>query len=187
MTNIAPERGERGITGVFAPVVSILPTGAIAETIPRAHQISFASPASGALHLNAILLSAGRTISTITHASVGTGMTAGTVQIFGLYSNTLSLLRATNDDGATAWNANATKTLTLTTPFTTTYDGLYYVAFLVAASTPPDVAADNGPVNSAVYTLTPALHPIAQTGITSLPALAVQSSANDRIFYAYVS
>lgn len=169
-------------------IYSVYPTGAIAETCPRWAQISSLSPASGDVRLFAITLPAGLTITSITFVSTGTGATTPTHQIFGLYDNAASpnLLRGTVDDTTTAWNANTAKTLNLTTTYTTTYEGLYYVGFLITAATPPDIICMNGPVLTGVYSLAPITHGKYNTGASALPNPATLTTALDRVAYAYL-
>lgn len=89
--------------------------------------------ASGTVHLHGVYLPKGTTVTYLAFMSGASGIGAGaaTHQWFALCSNTRTVLRATSNDTSTVWAASTPKVLGLTTPFTTTYSGLYYVACCV--------------------------------------------------------
>lgn len=78
----------------------------------------------------------------ITNISVRSGATAaGTptnywVALFDS-ATTPALLAQSADQTSTAWAANTTKTLALSTPITITRSGIYWVGIMVTATTPP--------------------------------------------------
>lgn len=132
------------------------------------------------------MLPGGLTLTKLGMVSLGTPLSVGTHQIFGVFDSSLNLLRSTTDDTSTAWLANAAKELSLTSTFTTTYAGLHYFGYTISASVVPDVCGDNGPVNSGVYSLLPYTHiSTTSAGATALPNPAVFSAALDRTPYIY--
>lgn len=161
------------------------PSGALYETFFRqCPSVSGAVLVSNRLAMSAIALPAGLPIASITFMTASAQNTPN-LQIFGLYDNALNLLANTNNDGATAWPTNTTKTLSLTSTFTTAYSGLYYLGILVAA------ASHGGLVSAAVsylaYLSLPMLSGLSNTGVSSLPNPANALSALSYAPYAFVS
>lgn len=169
--------------------LSLAPAGALAETFPRAGgpTTNIAVPGvSGRLFMTAIHLQAGMTVSSITYTSVTTAAVAPTAQWFALYNSSRVLLRQTADDTSTAWGATTVKTLSLTTPFTTTYTGLHYVAINVTAGTVPSLLGAS--VTSTGLGIAPVLSGASTTGLTdTAPATADAITAAGLIPYAYVT
>lgn len=80
----------------------------------------------------------------VTNVSVRSGATAaGTPTNYwvALYDNasTPALLGQSADQTSTAWAANTTKTLALSSPVTITRTGIYWVGIMVTATTPPSL------------------------------------------------
>jgi len=117
---------------------ALKPSAAIFETFPRigATTTTAGVPTTGKLWLQAVDLPAGLTVTSLTFRAAATGATTPTNQWFALYDSSRNLLRQTTDDTTTAWGSNTGKTLTLTSPFVTTYSGLHYVGAMTAAATP---------------------------------------------------
>lgn len=144
--------------------------------------------ATGSLQLQAIYLPANTLISSITCVSGGTAAGTPLNQWFALYDSSLNKLAVTADDTSTAWAANAAKTLSFATPFTTTYSGLYYIGVMVKATTVPTLAGAN--TRSAINALTPKGQGVSTTGLTnpaSAPATAAAITAAAGTFYAYTA
>jgi hypothetical protein len=153
-------------------------TGALRETYgrdrPKANE---AALLSGRLHLAAIDLPSGLTISSITFMSGTTAAVTPTNQWFALYDSALALLRQTADDLTAAWAANAEKTLALSSSFTTTYAGLHYLGIMVAAGTVPSLVAMRSTTQE--FTLAPMLTGTSTSGLTTTapnPAAAMAGS-----------
>ena len=148
---------------------------------------TLATLASGTMNLTAISLPQGVLVSTITFVSGTTAAVAPTNQLFGLYDSARLLLGATNNDAATAWNASVPKTLTLTTPFTTLNDGLYYLACMVTVSTTMPTLTGNASI-ATVVGQAPILNGSSNTGLTTTlpagPATAITALAG--VPYGYV-
>lgn len=95
--------------------------------------------ATGVMTAVRIKLAAGDVITNISARSGATAAGTPTNYWFALYSNAAvpALLSQTADQTSTAWAANTTKTLALGAAQTITVPGYYWVAIMVAATTPP--------------------------------------------------
>lgn len=165
------------------------PTAALVQTFGRTvSTINSAVLASGSLWLVSIYLPAGTLVSTITFTSATTALATGSNQWFALYSSARALLGVTNDDTSTAWAAEATKTLTLASPFTVLTSGMYYLGINVVATTVPSLRCS---VTSArISTQVPILAGTSTTGLTnpaSAPGTAAAITASGSVPYAFVS
>lgn len=150
---------------------AMAPTNAIAETVSRAHAaIGNASVlTSGTIHMGAIALTRGQVCTTATFSAGATAAGTPTNQWFVLADSVGEVIRFTNNDTTTAWNALTTKTLTFTTPYTVPTTGVYYLGLMVAATTVPSL-------NSITYGTAPvgiAPRPCftGQAGQTTVPGL----------------
>lgn len=165
------------------------PTAALAQTFDRGvSTINSAVLVSGSLWLVGIYLSAGTTVTTITFTSSTTALATGSNQWFALYSSARALLGVTNDDTSTAWAAEATKTLTLSTPYLVLTSGMNYLGINVVATTVPSLRCS---VTSArISTQAPILAGTSTTGLTnpaSAPGTAAAITASGSVPYAFVS
>lgn len=150
-------------------------TGALYETIDRdlCEEVNTSLLSSGRLSLQAIYIPAGVTITSISFWSATTALATGTNQLFGLYDNNLNLLRSSNNDTSTAWAANSRKTLALTSTFTTTYSGLYYLGIMVTATTVPTMKGNTAKTGGQLNAGSPSMGGTSNTGLTTaLPATA---------------
>ncbi len=170
-----------------------LPTNAKAETYPRAGgRITEALSAlsTGRLSVYAITLEAGVTISSITFFSNSTAAGTPTNQWFCLLDTSLNVLRTTNDDTTTAWAANTSKTLTLSSSYTPVNRIAAYVGINVTATTPPNLTGYSEGSNI-VFSTTPAVVANSSTGLTtpaSLGSTAATLTAPSAGFaWAYIS
>lgn len=144
-------------------------SGSLASTCDRASVLlaSAAGGASGTLTMDRILLPKGLTITSITFFSGTTALASGSNQWFGLFDSSRVPLRLTNDDTSTAWAANTPKTLNLTSTFTTTYAGWYYLGCCIVASTVPDRFGISGLTNAAPRATAPIVGGSSSTGLTN--------------------
>lgn len=171
---------------------ALMPTGAKAETISRfvgSVTNLGAVATSGTLFLVACPLRAGVTVSSITFVSRTTALVAGTNQWFGLFSDALVPLRLTADDTSTAWAASTAKTLTLTSPFVTTYSGLYYLGVCVVAGTVPSLIGAQA-TTSLLAGIAPKPNGTSTTGLTdpaSCPNPVAALTQTVSTPYAYIS
>lgn len=155
-------------------------SGCKAESYPRqfVEEVNTALLATGRLSLQAIAIRAGELLTSISFWSATTALGTGTNQLFGLYDSALNLLRSSVNDGATAWGANTRKTLNLTSSFTTTYSGLYYLAIMVTATTVPTLKGRTAKTGGQLGASAPVLHGTSNTGLTTAlpnPANAITS------------
>lgn len=145
----------------------VMPTNAVAQSLPRWIGVgNLSSLTSGTLVMQAIMLRAGQVITTITYSCRTTALSGGNNQWFGLFDANRVCLAVTNDDTSTAWSSGALKSLNLTSPYTITTTGQYYVGIMVKATTVPTLA---GIANAAtpLVTLAPKLMGSANTGLTT--------------------
>lgn len=165
-------------------------TGALYETFDRdlCDEVISVVLATGRLSLQAIYLPAGTTINSISIWSASTAAGTPTNQLFGLYDINLNLLRSSVNDTTTAWGANSRKTLALTSAFTTTSSGLYYLGIMVTATTVPtlkgNTTKNGGQLNAAL----PTMGGSSTSGLTTaLPATATAISGGTSSFWGCVS
>jgi hypothetical protein len=118
----------------------------IAQTMPFEKADGATAPATGVMDLTAIYLPVSKIITNINYISSTTAEATGTHLWFALYDDgrgsttagQLALLGQTTDQtGAAAFAANTNLGLSLLTPYTTTYTGIYYIGFLCVATTMP--------------------------------------------------
>lgn len=150
-------------------------SGGLYETMDRnvCTETNTSLLSSGRMSLQAIWLPAGLTINSISFWSATTAGATLTHQLFGLYDINLNLLATTTDDTSTAWAANSKKQLTLTTPFTTTYTGIHYLAIMVAATTVPTMKGNTARTDGSLAATAPSIGGTSNTGLTTaLPATA---------------
>lgn len=165
------------------------PTGSIAETFFRLPFViaNMSVLSSQRVSMMAIWLPSGVTVTSISLASATTAAGSPTHQVFGLYDSSLNLLRSTSDDTSTAWPSNTIKTLNLTSTFTTTYEGIHYLAILVTASTVPTIAGINAGTLGGIASATPLLAGTSDTGVNALQNPAAALSGVTTLPYAYIS
>lgn len=165
-------------------------SGALYETMDRdlVDEVNTSLLSSGRLSLQAIWLPAGVTITSISFWSATTAGATLTNQLFGLYDSSLNLLRSSVNDGATAWAANARKILALTSTFTTTYSGLYYLGIMVAATTVPTIKGNTAKTGGQLGAGAPSMGGTSTTGLTTaLPATAAAPGLVTTSFWGCVS
>jgi hypothetical protein len=170
------------------PKSYLKPSAALYETAPRwsVANATFLTLVSGTLQLAAIGLPAGLTVTSISWMSGGTALATGTHAWFALYDSSRNLLKQSTDDTSPAWAANTLKTYNLSAAFTTTYEGLYYIGVMVAATTPPNLNATVTHAN--VTGLVSILAGSSSTGLTgTAPNPAAAITAQAQIPYGYVS
>jgi hypothetical protein len=166
------------------------PAAALAETFPRAGSAlsGQAALASGTLRLSAIALAAGTTVSSITFVSAAAA-SAPTNQWFVLLDSSRALLGVTVDDLTTAWGANTTKTLSLTSPVSIASSSLYYIGCMVAAIGTPQLQVAQ--TASAISGLAPILcGNTSNTGMTAAPSIPFTAgtiTAGTFYVYGYVA
>lgn len=168
----------------------LLPTGAIAQTFPRVPNIPQALSVllSGRLNLTAIYLPAGP-VSSATFISGSTPGAALTHQWFALFDiTTRALLGQTVNDGATAWAANAAKTLAFSTPVEIEEPTLAFLGINVTAGTVPTLSGSGGGGALAPTSVPLVFNGYSTSGLTgTAPDPAAAPTAFQNTPYAYVS
>lgn len=164
--------------------------GALYETFDRnlCDEVNTAALSSGRLSLQAIYIPAGVTITSISFWSATTAAGTPTNQLFGLYDVNLNLLRSSNNDTTAAWAANSRKTIALTSTFTTTYSGLYYLGIMVTATTVPSLKGNTGKTGGQLNAGAPSMGGTSNTGLTTaLPATATAPGLVTTSFWGCVN
>lgn len=159
-------------------------------TVPRWTSAGSTTPTSGTLYLTPIALPADLDVTSITFCSVTTGATSPSNWWFGLFDEQRAALALTADQLTAGWAANTAKTLALTAPATTTYEGVHYLGVMVAAATPPTLMTTAGaPAATDIAAVAPKSG-ASTTGLTvppSLPFTAAAITAASHRHYAYVT
>lgn len=162
-------------------------SGLYGESIPRnTHLDNVNLLTSGRLALQLIWLPIG-TLTNITFVSGTTAVVTPANQWFALYNTSLALLRQTANDTTTAWAANTVKTLALTSTYTITVPGLYYVGVMVDAATVPSLVGATHQ-NSQITNLATIAFGLSTTGLTTTaPDPAAALTAQNAVLYCHVS
>lgn len=166
------------------------PTSTIAETIPRyiCPEVNTAALTSGTLHLDAIYLVAGQTVSNITYWSATTAAGTPTNGFFALYDASRNKLAESANFTTEAWAANTVKTKAMTTAYRVPTSGLYYVGIMITATTVPTLKGGTAKTGAQLAGAVPILHGNSTTGLTtSLPTPAAAITVGTTTVYAAVS
>jgi len=150
-------------------------SGMLYETLDRnlCDEVNTSALSSGRLSLAAIWLPVGITISTVSFWSATTAAGTPTNQLFGIYNVNRNLLRSSVNDTTAAWASNSIKTLSLSSAFTTTYSGIYYLGIMVTATTVPTLKGNTAKVGGQLNAAAPSMGGTSNTGLTTgLPATA---------------
>lgn len=186
------EGGWKNTTNVNVPILNnrYVLSGALYETFDRnlCDEVNTSLLTSGRLSLQAIYLPAGTVVSSISFWSATTAAGTPTNQLFGLYDSSLNLLRSSANDTTTAWAANTRKTLALTSAFTTTYSGIYYLGIMVTATTVPTIKGNTARTGGQLQAGAPSMGGTSTTGLTTaLPATAAAPATVTTSFWGCVS
>lgn len=165
-------------------------SGALFETFDRnlCDEVDSSVLSSGRLSLQAIYIPKDTLVSSISFWSATTALATATNQLFGLYDSSFNLLRQSVNDGATAWAANSIKTLALSSTFTTTYSGIYYLGIMVAATTVPTLKGNTAKTGGQLGAGAPSMGGTSTTGLTTtLPATAAAPGLVTTSFWGCIS
>lgn len=185
------------LTPVPALEAAMSPTSRY-ETTSRLRCGTSSTPTSGALYLVPIWLPKGLVVSNISFTSGGTAASSPTNWWFTLHDSSRVALARTADQTTTAWAANTTKTLAIAqttagsaSSYTTTYSGLHYLGFMVAASTVPSISGE-GTLAATVANTSPGFGPTnaSQTTpptVTAGAFTAASFSGSGILAYGYTS
>jgi hypothetical protein len=174
--------------------LAIAPANATGETIPRAvgaESVTIAT-VSGTIYMQAIYLPSNTIINDITTV-VGTTASSNDVTI-----NWAALCNASRTVLAVSANATAqltpsgfNNTLAMTAAFTTTYSGLYYIAYTVGATTTQPTLCGNTAAGTELNKIVPIICGTSSTAGTAAPPVvgttlgAITASASN--IYAFTS
>jgi hypothetical protein len=165
-------------------------TGAIGETFSRLGTGVGGNVGciSGRVAATSIVLYAGQTITNITFMT-SVAIVTPTNQWFCLYNSSLGKVAVTSDDTTTAWAANTEKTLTLSSPYSVSADGLFYLGCMVAAATPPTLMGITESSPAMLLSPIPSFNDNAHTGLTtpSTAPTTLTASVGYGQAYAWVS
>jgi hypothetical protein len=167
-------------------------SGCLAETMDRVYcpEVNTTAPtASGTLWLQAIWLTAGQTVSSISIFSATTAASVPTHWVFGLYSAARALLATSTDQTSGAWAATTLKTLSMTTPYLVPTTGIYYIGFFMVATTIITTKGGTAKTGGQLAGTAPTLGgATSDTGLTTvLPANAGAITASTASMWACVS
>ena len=146
------------------------PTGVIAETIPREicpETNTVVPTASGTLFMQAIYLTAGQLVSNIGISSATTAAGTPTNYFFALYDGSRNLKAVSANQTTTAWAANTYKSLAMTTPYRVPTSGLYYIGFMMTATTVITTKGGTAKTGGQLASTVPILHGASTTGLTT--------------------
>lgn len=172
------------------PVANLGITGTLAETMPRetCPEVNTTVAASGTLFLQAIYLKAGQLVSNITMSSATTAAGTPTNYFFALYDGSRNLLAQSANQTTTAWAANTVKTLAMTSAYRVPTSGVYYIGFMMTATTVATLKGGTAKTGGQLAGAAPILHGTSTTGLTtSLPNPAAAISVGTASIYASVS
>ena len=163
-----------------------------AETIDRSicTETNTTLTTTGQIYCQAIWLTAGTVVTNITISSATTAASVPTHYCFALYNTSLSLLGSTADQLTAAWAANTLKTLALTAAYTVPTTGLYYIAFMMVATTVPTIKGNTARTDGTLSFTATAISGISGTAYStgtapaSITALAAKVTTS---MYANVS
>ncbi|MEU1194916.1 right-handed parallel beta-helix repeat-containing protein [Streptomyces sp. NPDC005813] len=163
------------LTSANALEAAMTPSGRY-ETCSRLRCGTESSPSSGWLYLCPVWLPKGFTVSNLSFTSGNTAATTPTNYWFTLHNNARVALARTADQTTAAWAANTTKTLAIAqatagaaSSYTTTYAGLHYLGFMVAATTPPSIIGEGRLITGG--TTSPGLGATGSGGLTTPPTV----------------
>lgn len=174
--------------------LALAPSTTVAETIPRAlagESVTIAT-VSGTIYMQALYIPANTVVNNIT---VVTGSTASsndvTINWSALCDNTRHVLAVSANATAQLTPAGFLNTLAMSAAFTTTYSGLYYVAYTVGATTTQPTVCGVTSAGTETTKIVPILCGTSATSGTSTPPAvatqlgAITATAND--IYAYLT
>jgi hypothetical protein len=144
------------------------PGAIVAETFPRIDSAGSQALTSGVLAICGISLPQYLTVTTITMATKGTAAGTVTAGWYVLLDSGL-VVRGVTANQTSGWGAiNTAYAYNLTTPYVTTYTGLYFVGMSVTCGTPPAMVTATA-MAAPLAALPPVLCATLSTGYTSTP------------------
>lgn len=114
--------------------------GAVAETMHTYTASGSSSPASGTLYIQKVFIPAGKTVANIGFVTSTTAATGPTHWWAALLDNNYKQIAHSADQLTAAIPASTWQNLPMTAPVNITRTGTYYLAVMIAATTPPTLA-----------------------------------------------
>lgn len=168
-----PDAGNWYALGGEVPdsALALAPSGATGQTVDRNLATVYLSGlTSGTVYASALTLPGNVAVSNISLLVGGIAFTSVTHGWYALLDSGLVVRAVTADQSGTWQSTFATVTLSVAgSAYTTTYSGLYYIAFCATHSGSGEFPALANPVGGAL-TLTPILASTSSTGQTTPPA-----------------
>jgi hypothetical protein len=160
----------------------------LAQTFDRRLINGTLTPGTGVMQCSAIYLPAGLVVTSIVLFTGSTGVTTNTHNWAALITGNLVLMaQSTDDTGGTDFAANTKITKTLTAAQTAPYSGLYYLAWMQAATTPALLLACSAPASSIANNDAPICSGTTGSSLTTAPASPITALAGQiASFYGYV-
>lgn len=174
--------------------VGIGPASGVAETIPRAvgaQSITIAT-VSGTIYMQAVYIPNNTVVNNITTVVGSTASTNDvTINWAALCDNTRKVLAVSANATAQLTPAGFNNTLALTTAFTTTYGGLYYIAYTVGATTTQPTLTGVTAAGTELSKIVPILNGTSATAGTATPPAVASTlgaiTATANAIYAYLT
>jgi hypothetical protein len=123
-----------------------------------------------------IYLVAGQLVSNIGISSATTAAGTPTNYFFALYDGARALRAVSANQTTTAWAANTYKSLAMTTPYRVPTSGLYYIGFMMTATSIITTKGNTAKTGGQLAGQVPILHGTSTTGLTTAmpdPAAAI--------------
>jgi hypothetical protein len=160
----------------------------LAQTFDRRLINATMTPGTGVMQCSAIYLPAGLVVTSIVLFTGGTGVTTNTHNWAALITGNLTLMAQSTDDTTSGdYAANTKITKTLTAVQTAPYSGLYYIAWMQAATTPALLLASTAPASSIANNDSPICSGTTGSSLTTAPASTIAALAGQiGSLYAYV-
>lgn len=136
---------------------------------------------TGQLYMQLIWLPAGAIITNISLCSGSTAAGTPTHWCFALYSLAGALLGSTADQTSTAWGSNAMKTLALTAQYVVPASGLYYIAFMMVATTCNNVKGGTARTDGTLSQQAPIVSGVSATGYSTGTAPATATIPTSKV------
>jgi hypothetical protein len=173
---------------VISPIDNWGITNCKGETMDRniCPEVNTTVTTTGQIYLQAIWLTAGTVISNISFFSATTAASVPTHYCFALYDINRNLLATTADQTSTAWAANTIKTLAVNSAYTVTTTGLYYLAFMMTATTIPTLKGGTARTNGNLSFTAPIISGVSgttySTGTASASVNAIGAAVTTSIW-----
>lgn len=183
-----------GFAGSTSALLALAPTGAVAETFPRvaggAQSITIAT-VSGTTYMTAIYLPINTVVNAV-NVVVGSTPSSNDVTInwAALCDNTRKVLAVSANATAQLTPAGEVNALSLSAAFTTTYSGLYYIAYTVGATTTQPTLVGNTAAGTELNKQVPIVSGTSSTTATATPPAVATVlgaiTATSSTIYAYL-